>query len=423
MRKEGVSSVLVRGDALGIVTDRDLTTRDHADGLGPETLVSAVASRPLRTLPAETPVYEAWGSLLESGAHHVPVTRGGELLGVLSANDLLEACAPGPMAVLREVERLASRDALPGYAARVAEMDSALLAGGLDATAVGELVSRLDDALRARVIFLAQSDLGPAPAPFAWLAFGAEARRERTLLTERDDGLAFADRGLEREAYYYALAERVDHDLEAAGFPRRQRGVRRPFASLGEWTMRVNACIDERRPHEAAFLFDLRKVWGTLDVAPLEIAVGRAQKNPAFLRHLARAAIDHRPPGSLGLRLRGDASVDLDAQGISLVVSLARCYGLEVGAQARGTLERLEAAAEAGLISDDAHESVAEAYRFLQGLKLRQGLRMISEGRTPVSTVRLHDLSAIERSRLKDAFRAIARWQERAAYHYRTDFF
>ena len=425
MRAEGISSVLVRGDPPGIVTDRDFTNRVLAHGLGPETPVARVQSRPLRTLPAETPMHEAWTSLLDSGAHHLPVTRGGEVAGVVTANDLLKASAQGPMAVLRQVERLPSRASLPGYGAKVAEMDAALLAGGLDATVIAQLVSRLNDALLARIHAWAEADLGPAPAPWAWLAFGSEGRREQTLLTDQDNGLAFAEEGLERAGWYRAFAERVNADLEAAGFPPCARGhmARASLAPLSEWTRRFNACIDERRPHAAALLFDFRRVGGTLDVGPLELAVDRAQRNPAFLRHLARAAVEHAPPGSLGLRLRGGATADLKEQGIVPIVYLARCYGLEVGTRARGTLERLEAAANAGLLSQDAHEGVAQAYRFLVGLRLRHQLRTLSEGRVPTSVVRLADLSAIERSRLKDSFRAIARWQERAAFHYRTDFF
>ncbi len=121
--------------------------------------------------------------------------------------------------------------------------------------------------------------------------------------------------------------------------------------------------------------------------------------------------------------MRGGATDDLKAHGISPVVFLARCYGLEVGARARGTLDRLDAAASAGLLSQEAHEGVGQAYRFLLGLRLRHQLRQLSEGQPPTSVVRLADLSAIERTRLKDSFRAIKRWQERAAYHYRTDFF
>ena len=425
MRAEGTSSVLVHGDPPGIVTDRDFTNRVLAHGLGPETPVARILSRPLRTLPAETPMHEAWTSLLDSGAHHLPVTRDGAVAGMVTANDLLKASAHGPMAVLRQVERLPSRSSLPGYAEKVAEMDAALLAGGLDATVIAELVSRLDDALLARIVGWAEAELGPAPAPWALVGFGSEGRREQTLLTDQDNALVYADAGEAGRAWYEALGQRVNADLEAAGFPPCAAGhmARRELASLSEWTRRFNAAIDEPRPHAAGLLFDFRKLGGPLDLAPLEAAMARAQRNPLFLRFLARTAVEHQPPGSVGLRLGPGASVDLKAQGIMPVVFLARCYGLEVGTHARATLDRLDAAASAGLLSPEAHAAVGQAYRFLLGLRLRHQLRELADGRAPSSVVRLADLSAIERSRLKDSFRAIKRWQERAAYHYRADFF
>jgi len=426
MRAKGISSVLVRSEPTGIVTDRDLTERVLAEGLGPEAPLAQVVSRPLRTLAASTPLHEAWAVLLESGCHHIPVTRGEEIEGVVTANDLLKASTQGPMAVLRRVERLASRDSLPGYARKVAEMDAALLAAGLDATVIAQLVSRLNDALVRRILSWAEADLGEAPARWAWIVFGSEGRREQTLLTDQDNGLVYADEGVARREWFQRFADRVNADLEAAGFPPcpMEHMARASHDTLSEWTHRFNACIDEQRPHAAALLFDYRKVGGSLDLSPLVAATKRAQRNPLFLRFVARTAIEHQPPTSLALRLRGQStSADLKAQGIVPVVFLARCYGLEVGTGARATLDRLAAAVEAGLLSEDARQSVAQAYRFLLGLRLRHQLRTLSEGHAPTDVVRLSDLSAIERSRLKESFRAIKRWQDRAAYHYRTDFF
>ncbi len=425
MRAEGTSSVLVRSEPPGIVTDRDFTDRVLAEGLGPDAPLARIVSRPLRTVPATTPMHEAWTTLLELGFHHLPLTREGEVVGLVTTNDLLKASARGPIAILRRVERLATRDSLPGYAEKVAEMDAALLAGGLDATVVAHLVSRLDDSLLGRILAWAEADLGPAPAPWAWVAFGAEARRERPLLVERDDALVHGGDAAEQRGWFQEFTERVHADLQAAGFARCAGKITARVArgTLDEWTRRFNGCIDERQPHPAALLFDLRKVGGALDVAPLEGAIARVQRNPVFLRFLARAAVEQRPPGSLALRLRGRSDADLEAQGILPVVSLARCYGLEVGTPARATLERLDAAAKAGLLSEGTHERVSQAYRFLVALRLRDQLRKLSEGLAPTSVVKLADLSAIERSRLKEAFHAIARWQDRAAYHYRTDFF
>jgi outer membrane receptor protein involved in Fe transport len=61
--------------------------------------------------------------------------------------------------------------------------------------------------------------------------------------------------------------------------------------------------------------------------------------------------------------------VDLKRQGIAPVVYMARAYGLETGTRARNTLERLEAAVKGGRMGENVFGTVAEAYRFLLGLR------------------------------------------------------
>jgi CBS domain-containing protein len=94
-----------------------------------------------------------------------------------------------------------------------------------------------------------------------------------------------------------------------------------------------------------------------------------------------------------------------------------------VAAESPNTLSRLDAAVRAGIMGPDARALVGEAFRFLLGLRLRLQLRMVAEGKPPTSAVQLADLSAIERSRLRESFRAIRDWQDQASYRYRTDLF
>ena len=158
-----------------------------------------------------------------------------------------------------------------------------------------------------------------------------------------------------------------------------------------------------------------------ISVGMVPVRGGVIRLGEAFLRSLVRQALEFRPPPLLVLRLRGGGSeLDLKRQGIAPVVFLARCYGLAVGSHARNTLERLQAATRAGIMGVDASGTVSEAYRFLLGLRLRSQLKMISEGKTPSNVVSLSQLSAIERSRLKDSLRAIGSWQGKAAYRYQA---
>jgi CBS domain-containing protein len=331
------------------------------------------------------------------------------------------------VAVLRRVERMADRSGLPGYAAKVTEMVAALLAGGLEADVIAGYVARLNDALLRRLLVFAEADLGEPPAPYAWLVMGSEGRMEQTLLTDQDNAMVFADEGEPHRAWFQALAERVNADLEAAGFPACHGGymAKKWLGSVSDWVQRFAGWFEARKPQElleASTFFDYRKVGGGLDIGPLEEALSTTAQHPVFLRYLARAAIDLRPPGSLLLRLRESAELDLKLQGLSPIVLLARCYGLEIGSRERNTHARLEAAVKAGLMSQDVFNVVSEAYKYLLGLRLRLQLKLATQGKPVVNKLALTDLSAIERSRLKDSFRAIKNWQEMAAYHYQASF-
>ncbi len=425
MRAAHATAVLVRGEPPGIVTDRDFRDRVLAEGLGPATPVATIATPAPRALPAGARIHEAWTALLDAGGDHLPVTDRGEVVAVLGATDLLRSTAQGPMAVLRRVERLASREGLAGYAATVAEMAAALLAGGLDALRIAALVARLNDALVARIVRLAEAELGPAPAPWAWLALGSEGRAEQTLLTDQDNALVHAD-GTD-PAWYVAFADRVNGDLEAAGFPRCTGGImaRRWTAPVSDWAGWFAGWIDAPSPDallHAGIFFDFRRVAGGLDLAPLDAALATAPRKPPFLRFLAKAALEFRPPPALLLRLKGSSSVDLKAHGIAPVVFLARCFGLELGGAPRGTLARLEAAVRAGHLAEGAYAEAAEAYRFLVGLRLRVQLRRLAAGGPAASAVAPGDLGALERTRLKDALRAVRALQDAGALHFKARF-
>jgi CBS domain-containing protein len=421
MRDEHVSSVLLRGDLPGIVTDRDLRNRVLGADLGPDLPAVEVCSRPLRTVPAATPLYEAWRTFLDAGVNHLPVERDGAIVGVLTSTDLLRHSAQGPVAVLRRFERLSSRGALPEYGGKLAEMASALLAAGLDAPTIAGLVAQLDAALLRRLLHLAEADLGAAPAPYAWLALGAAGRREAILLGRREGAVAFADEGAAAASWFRSLAARVAADLSAAGLPgvdpERAAAEAAPVAA---WVRRIEETA--ARPWEAAPLLDLRRAGGGLDVAPLDAALARVARGRLFVRALAKQALAAEPPSMLRLRLRGGATrVDLDRDALLPIVALARCFALEVGSSARGTLDRLGDALRAGALSERAHGAVTEAFRFLLTLRLAHALRGAVAGRPAASEIALSELAGIERTRLKDALRAVRAWQEAAAFRWQPD--
>jgi CBS domain-containing protein len=171
---------------------------------------------------------------------------------------------------------------------------------------------------------------------------------------------------------------------------------------------------------EAAIFFDHRRVAGRLDLEPLEEEVLGARDQPIFLRAMAGEALRFSPPHMLRLRIGGESSVvNLKKQGISPIVFLARCFALEEGTRARSTLDRIAALVRVGRLDPETGGNVSEAFRFLLGLRLHLQLRMVVEGRPVMDEVTLSELTPIERTRLKESFRAVKAWQELAAYHHR----
>jgi CBS domain-containing protein len=318
--------------------------------------------------------------------------------------------------------RLRSRAELGGHPRSVARIVSGLLRRGVDGPEVARVVARVNDALLRRLVTWREAELGPPPAPFAWIAWGSQGRMEQTLLTDQDNALVYADEGETSRAWYAALAERVNQDLVTAGFPECPGGhmAKHDHGPLSRFVRRAATCVEKPDAHDAEILLDRRRLAGRLPLAAIDAELARGAGASRLLHFLAIEALELSPPSPLVLSLRRGAEVDLKRHGLSPLVFLARCHGLEAGATSGTTLARLEAARRAGVLSADAHAEIAEAYRFLLGLQLRVQVRALEAGEPPSNRVRLDALAPPERAGLRSAFRVVKRWQTRAAYHYQT---
>jgi len=421
MRDRRISSLIVDGDPPGIITDRDLRSRVLAEGKGPDTPVADVATRPVRTISSEATLFQTLVFMLEHHVHHVPLESEGAITGMVTDTDLLRLYIKSPLYLLGNIERMSTTDDLARYASELAGMVETMLWGGLNAAEIGPVVSRLNDALVVRLLQLAEAEMGPAPAPYAWIVFGSEGRMEQTLLTDQDNALIVADGAGEHEAYFADLASRVVRGLIAAAFPPCAGGFmatnwRRPLAS---WVQLFRGWIDTPEPRaliEALNFFDFRPVHGTLPLGVLDEQLLRAGRQPLFMAQLARASLGLTPPLGAFRHIKAEEEgVDLKKGGLAPIVSLARLYALEAGSQARGTLDRVDAAVKAGTLSQDGGRTLAEGFRFLLGLRLREQLRARRAGEAVTNSVRLEHLTPVDRQHLKDVFVAIRELQNATA--------
>ena len=164
--------------------------------------------------------------------------------------------------------------------------------------------------------------------------------------------------------------------------------------------------------------YDFRQVSGPLDAEPsLDRAIRTARARPGFLRHLGRRALDLHPPTGffrdLVVENRGDHAGRLDIKhgGILIVNNLARTYAVRAGVAAKGTLARLQAAADAGDIDADIARELQEAFHYLWEVRLRHQTGQVVAGVEPDDFIDPATLGPFSRSGLKEAFRVISRAQ------------
>lgn len=425
MQAARVGSILINSEPPGIITDRDLRARVLAAGLGPDTPVTQVLSRPLVTIDSGAPAFAALRLMLEQNIHHLVVTGEGKIVGVISATDLLLLQGQSPLYLRGIIEKGGESLAAVNYALEIVNLVNTLDQSGLAATHISQLVSSLNDALVKRFVAGAVERLGPAPTPFAWIVFGSEGRLEQTLLTDQDNGLVFQEDSAAAREYFAALAKQVVEALIKAGFPPCAGGFMATHwcKPLAAWRELFTGWIRLPKPQallDAAIFFDFRSVAGVLALDALEEIISAAKSERLFLSHLARGALDFYPPLGFFNRLRSDnGKIDLKKGAITPIVGLARVAALAAGSGERSTSERLKVAKASGLVlsADDA-TALAELFPYLFQLRLRAQLAALA-AKTPVGhSVRLKDLSALERRHLKEALITIKQIQHglRAAW-------
>jgi CBS domain-containing protein len=422
------------GRLSGIITDRDLRNRVVARGMAPETPVAEIMTPEPATVHTGGRIDHALVEMMRLGIHHLPVVDAeGRLAAVVSSGDLMRVQSPHPLRLVRDIQRAGN----PSGVARLARQAPGLLAGlaqaGAGASEVGRIAGRITDACTRRLLALAAADLGDAPMGWAWLAFGSQARLEQGLISDQDNGLLLADEPDDAAAAYFErLAAAVCDGLNDCGYVFCPGGV----MAKGEWRLsyagwrrRFDDWMREPAPKsvmQSSIFFDLRAVAGDGELAAQlhREVLDQARDAEIFRRFLAAESMGHRPPIGLfrqfvqergGEQSRG---LNLKKRGVIPIVDLARVRALEGGLAVIHTEERLQAAAEAELISEGDADDLIHAFRFIGDIRLRHQARQLDAGQRPDHLVDPDELSGLHRRYLRSAFGIVSAAQNALSQRY-----
>lgn len=439
MKREKVGSMLVHdgaGTLVGILTERDVLARVALERRDLAEPISAAMTPDPLTLRPDDSAYDAALLIARHGIRHVPVVAEGVTLGVVTERDLFALQRSTLGGVHRAIEHAGSRDELVAASHDIRRVARDLFAHGLSAEQLTHLVSSLNDALTRRVLALEEAQHDLAGVHWCWLAFGSEGRAEQTVATDQDNGLVFADsEGQSADgarARLLPFADAVNRTLDACGFPLCKGGIMARNArwclSRTEWEQRFSGWIEDSDPQailDAVIFFDFRPLHGESALADSLRAflLTAAPRTPRFLRQLAQQALETRPP--LGIlhdfvtRNVEDAAhtIDLKVAGARLFVDAARVLSLAAGTAATNTAQRLREAGARLNMSPHEIEAAAEAFFFIQGLRLR--VQLGPEALPLPNRLDPDCLNEVDRRILKESFRQARKLQARLALDYR----
>jgi CBS domain-containing protein len=422
MAGKNLSAVLVRmPEGLGIVTDVDLRDKVVAARASGDAPVSTIMSAPVHTVGAETLSSEASIHMMEAGVNHLPVLDAqGQVLGVLSASSLMTMDALSPFALRHFIMGSATVEEVAEWARDVPELFVDLVDAHMDEGALMRIVTLLHDAMVVRLLQLSEQRLGPPPVPYAWLAFGSAARSEMTLVSDQDNGLAYADTDDPAVREYFAeLAADVNAGLELCDFRADPHGV---VARLPEWRMTRSAwrdafetCLrgsDNERLVRAAISFDFRRVHGELSIVrALNESIRKAPRYWRFLSGLSELATEIRTP--LGFRQRLTGPVDIKSSGLLPIQNLARYFAFAAGFTPTSTVDRLRAVEEAHVRGSDSAPSLREAFASMSTLRLQQHANAVRAGHRPSDAIDSTKLGPMGRAQLQEALRVVVTAQRK----------
>ncbi len=437
MHAENIGSmVITEGDApAGIFTLHDLLSRVALDGRDLQQPIAIVMTPDPVRLPAHASAYEAALAMARHGIRHVLVMEDGRCVGVVSERDLFSVQRVGLTQISTNVRNAKEIAELATIAADIRALAHSMLAQGVGAEQLTQLISTLNDLLTVRVIELVAARFDLSGIRYCWLALGSEGRMEQTLATDQDNGIVFAADGAVADARSRLLpfARAVNEALDACGFPlcRGEIMASNPkwCLTLEEWQGVFAAWIDQGDPEallNASIFFDFRPIAGDAALAEQLRAwlAAKVPKNPRFLHQMAANALRNRPP--LGvvrdfvLQSEGEYehTIDLKLNGTTPFVDAARIFGLASGHPYTNTVQRLRAAAAAMKTPPAEVDAWAEAFLFLQLLKLRHQHWRQAEGKPMHNHINPDELNELERRILKEAFRQARKLQTRLALDY-----
>jgi CBS domain-containing protein len=430
MVDERVSAMLIDdGDGIvGIVTDRDIRARVVATGISVDRPVTEIMTASPKSVDADAHAYEAAMLMMEKNIHHLPVTSGNEVLGMVARSDFMRLETEHPLYLVADIGKQTAVEGVVEACQRIPALIIAQMESDATGEQLGKFITMITDTITRQLLQIAETALGTPPCDYAWVALGSQGRFEQSAKSDQDNALVLANTFKPGDDdYFAAMAKIVNDGLDKCGYVYCPGDVmasnpkwRQPLKVWKKYFHRWITVPEKKALMHANIFFDLRIVKGKNElVDQLKKSVRNdARKNELFLALMAKNAMTFQPP--LGffrqfvLERSGEHkhTLDLKLQGIMPIVEIARIRSLAAGELRINTRNRLRAAAKAGEISEVDAASLIDALDFIEKLRIEHQARQYQSGERPDNHLAPRELSPLVRQNLKSAFSQVRTSQQ-----------
>ena len=432
MHQARIGAMLVTGpmgQLLGILTRFDILGRVTLPQVRLDAPIAQVMTQPVLSLTTAHTAEDAALLMSRHGMRHVPITRHGVAVGMVSERDLFAMQKQSLKSVSTTLRAATDTDMLKQAAEGIRRLAYSLLGQGVQARQLTAMISHLNDVLTEKLLALKAQEHGIDMQRLCWLALGSEGRDEQTIATDQDNALILPNdtTGAQREKIL-AFAHDVNLVLDACGYPLCRGGVMagEPACCLtrDEWRARFEQWIRQGTPEDllnASIYFDFRHLAGdaTLAHSLRQEVVQAAQQTPRFLKQMALNALTR----GVALNWRGaidtdaNGTLDLKLQGAAIFVDVARIYSLAHGLAQTNTRQRLEAAGKHMALAENEYGAWVSGFEFLQMLRLRIQLEGGAALEQP-NRLLVASLNDIDRRILRETLRVARQLQQRLQLDY-----
>jgi len=436
MSKKRIGSMLVTspaGEPVGILTRSNIIARITLPQISLDRPISDVMIQPVRSLTVTHTAQDAAILMSRYGIRHIPVTKDGIAVGLVSEHDLFAMQKQSLKGVSSSIRAANDIEALKRSAMDIRKLARVLLGQGLKARQLTELISHLNDVLTERIIQIKSEEHKVDVSKLCWISLGSEGRGEQTIATDQDNALILPNGiSAEQREHIRVFAHDVNLALDACGYPLCHGGIMAGEAAccltLDEWKARFDHWISQGSPEDllnASIYFDFRTLIGDANLADelRQIVVAEAKKTPRFMKQMALNALTRQVPLNWRGAIDADSQgmIDLKLQATAIVVDAARIYALGHGIEETNTGKRLAAAGPLMKVADTEYDAWVSGFDFLQMLCLRVQVGDEVDTQTQSTnpnSIKVSELNDIDRRILRETLRVIRQLQQRMQLDY-----